>query len=100
MCIIRNIQADVILLQETWLLSHKPFSVRNFRTFRLDRGRSGGGLLILVSSRLCHNAVVSFELMCPECEILAVDIALPGGSEFSLANVYFPQGVCIVGAPT
>lgn len=84
---------DIILLQETWLSPEKLFCLRDFRSFRLDRPSKGGGLLIMVSSKFCHRANISFQLMSPECEILAVEITLPGSRPFSLANVYFPSGV-------
>lgn len=84
---------DVILLQETWLSSNQKFGLYNYRTFRLDRPTRGGGLLSLISTKFAHTAKVSFQLQRPDCEILVLELKLPGCLPFSLANVYFPSGV-------
>lgn len=49
-------------------------------------------MLTLVSSKLCHRAFTSLELMSPSGEVLAVDLLLPGSPPISLVNVYFPVG--------
>lgn len=93
-CLIDTQCPDIILLQETWLAIGKPFTLPDFRLFRLDRTTRGGGLLILVSQKFCHKAKLSFQFLSADCELLAIDICLPGCLSFSLVNVYFPNGVC------
>lgn len=49
--------------------------------------------MILVSSKICHKAKISFQIMDCDCEILAIDLCLPGYHPFSIINAYFPSGV-------
>lgn len=49
--------------------------------------------MILISTKFAHKAKVSFQLRRSDCEILMLDICLPGCLPFSVANVYFPHGV-------
>lgn len=84
---------DIILLQGTWLSPSKSFTVRNFRSFRLDRQGRGGGLLTLVSTAFCHKASISFTLSSSELEILGVDICLPNYILYTVTYAYFPSGV-------
>lgn len=88
-----NFNLDIIILQETWLTPDKNFHLAGFRSFRLDRPSRGGGLMILVSSKLCHRAKISFRMLDLDCEILALDLCLPGYHPFSIVNCYFPSGV-------
>lgn len=89
---------EIILLQETWLDSGTIFMFPKYRTFRLDRPGRGGGLLILISITFCRNAFKTFDFLSSECEILGIDLLLPGCRPVSLINVYFPHGVCEVRA--
>lgn len=88
-----QLNPNVILLQETWLSPGKTFHLKGFRSFRLDRNARGGGLLILVSNKIFHKANLSFKFMDSDCEILAIDLCLPGYQPFSIINTYFPTGV-------
>lgn len=45
-----------------------------------------------MSSKICHKAHISYELMSPEGEILAVDLVLSGCTAVTFVNVYFPAG--------
>lgn len=81
------------MLQETWLKPEKSFQLKFYRSFRLDRPTRGGGLLTLISSKICHKAKISFQVSTPECEILAIKLVLPGCSPFTVVNAYFPSGV-------
>lgn len=84
----------IVLIQETWLTPQKSFRLHNFRSFRLDRDQGrGGGLLTLISSKLCHKVSLSFHLMSPIIEALVLDVHIDGIRPFSIANVYFPVGV-------
>lgn len=84
---------EIILLQETWLDPGTVFMFHNYKTFRLERTGRGGGLMILVSNNFCRNTFKIFDYLSSECEILGVDLHLPGCRPFSLINVYFPHGV-------
>lgn len=93
LCLINQLYPDIILLQETWLNPVKNYHLNNFRAFRLDRPSLGGGLIILVSNKFCRTASIAFQLMSTDCEILAIDLCLPGHHPFSLINAYFPTGL-------
>ena len=88
-----QINPDIVILQETWLTPDKNFYLTGFRSFRLDRQTRGGGLMILVSRKICHRAKISFRMLDSDCEIIALDLCLPGYHPFSIINCYFPTGV-------
>lgn len=48
---------------------------------------------MVVSSRLCHKAKIAFRMSDSDCEIIALDLYLPGYHPFSIINCYFPTGV-------
>lgn len=84
---------DIIALQETWLSGHQSFHLNSYRSFRLDRPSKGGGLAFFIKHGLSIKAKISYKHMCPDSEIFALDVTLPGCPPFSLVNVYFPTGV-------
>lgn len=47
----------------------------------------------LISSKICHRARISYQTISPECEILVLEITLPGCAPLSIVNTYFPAGI-------
>lgn len=84
---------DVILLQESWLTPPRSFSLRGYHAFRLDRSTGrGGGLLTLVSTRLVQASRVIMQITSPDCELLLLQLTVPGCRPLFLVNVYCPTG--------
>ena len=55
----------VICVVESWLssdISNSKFSIPNYRSFRLDRNRHGGGLIVYVKLSLLASTVSKFSL--------------------------------------
>ena len=92
-CLVNQLSPDIILLQETWLTNEKNFHLKSYRCFRLDRPTRGGGLITFISGKICHKAKVIFQVMDPDCEMLTVEMVLPGCFPMYIINTYFPYGV-------
>lgn len=92
-CLTSQLNPHLILIQESWLSPENNFYFKNYRSFRLDRPSRGGGIIALISNRICHKAKLTLKLLDPEYEILVISIKFPSRQNFSIANAYFPSGV-------
>ena len=95
---------DLILLQETHLLSTKTFQIPDYYTFRTDRtfGRqgpvssgthnTGGGVLTLIHSDLAFSpvSVSSLSSQDPYSDYTCVKVLLSNYSPFQFLNLYPP----------
>ena len=84
---------DVLMLSETWLTPFSPkLVIPGYELFHQDRtNKKGGGVAILVSSKLrcCIRSDLSSKLKESEC--ITVDIALKNGSHCIISSMYQPQ---------
>ena len=83
---------DVLMLSETWLTPFSPkLVIPGYELFHQDRtNKKGGGIAILVSSKLrcCIRSDLSSKLKESEC--ITVDIALKNGSHCIISSMYRP----------
>ena len=81
---------DVLMLSETWLTPFSPkLVILGYKLFHQDRtNKKGGGIAILVSSKLrcCIRSDLSSKLKESEC--ITVDIALKNGSHCIISSMY------------
>ena len=79
---------DIVCIVETWLspdICDSELSLPNFQSFRLDRSRHGGGILVYVKSSLSATAVPTSSPI----ELLLLSITFRH-VPFSLATFYRP----------
>ena len=90
--LIDSTKPDIILGTETHLdhtILSREFLPSNYNTFRLDRNRAGGGVLVAVSDHLlCHEVT---ELSVPDCELIWVKIKIKGRRQLLVASYYRPH---------
>lgn len=53
-------EADVVLLQETYLNERHSFELKNYTTYRSDRSSHGGGVAIAIHKGIKHILVVYY----------------------------------------
>ncbi|GFV20460.1 hypothetical protein TNCV_4142211 [Trichonephila clavipes] len=89
-------EADIWVLQETFLSIHDNINLPNKIIFRKDReDRSGGGLLIAVPSNISAQQIPIQIQQTRELEILAIKIHVRNIS-FYTVNIYAPRGFIIL----
>ncbi|GFU08517.1 hypothetical protein TNCV_2495831 [Trichonephila clavipes] len=89
-------EADIWVFQETFLSIHDNINLPNkiiFRKYREDR--SGGGLLIAVSSNISAQQIPIQIQQTRELEILAIKIHVRNISYY-IVNIYAPRGFNII----
>lgn len=86
---------DIITLSETWFDScteNSLLTINNFTTFRADRERKGGGLLIFVRDNLsCLEVTTNIEFL-NEVETLTIKILLPYTVPLTIITLYRKPG--------
>ena len=89
---VQNKHPDVLMLSETWLTPFSPkLVIPGYELFHQDRkNKKGGGVAILVSSKLrcCMRTDLSSKLA--EFECITVDLALNNGSYCIISSMYHP----------
>ena len=83
---------DILSVQETKIDRTFPisqFAVKGYNTYRRDRKKGGGGLLLFIRSSIPSYQV---KIKCKELEAILVDVQL-GRHHFSLLSVYKPPSV-------
>ena len=85
-------EPDLILLSETWLTPFSPaFSIPGYELHHLDRtNRKGGGVGILLSSRLRCTVRNDLNSNLPESECITIEIALKNGAHCLVSSMYRP----------
>ncbi|KAL8610878.1 hypothetical protein ACOMHN_056733 [Nucella lapillus] len=90
--LIDSTKPDIIIGTETWLDSKFQSSElfpQQYTTFRHDRDRYGGGVLIAVANHLVSQEVE--ELSVEGCELIWVKISLKGRRKLLVAAYYRPK---------
>lgn len=88
---LRRVRPDVILGTETWLdpnIGDGEFMPDNFRVYRRDRRRDGGGVMIAVSSDLVCTRAPELET---DCEMVWVRLKIQGRKDLLVCTYYRPH---------
>ena len=87
---VQNKQPDVLLISETWLTTFSPrFDIPGFDLYRQDCvHKKGGGIAILVSSRLRCTIRLDLASKLEESECMTVEIMLKNGDRCLVSSMY------------
>lgn len=82
--------ADILLIQETFLTPEDNLNIKNKVTYREDRPSRGGGLLTAINKKL-PSQKVNLNPPTSENEILCVKVYI-GSKWTTFVNIYSPKG--------
>ena len=89
---VQNKQLDVVLISETWLTPFSPrLDIPGYDLYRQDRvHKKGGGVAILISSKLCCTIRLDLASKLEKSECMTVKIMLKNSDRYLVSSMYQP----------